>query len=686
MKVIRSVERALDVSLVAAGVGMWLAWFGPLFQRLGSVILSPEGDGLKNTFTFVWQVVHGDSYTEFSGMNAPFGEHICYTDGHPWLAALMQATGPWSTEQALAVLNGFTLLSVPLSALAFFMLFRTFGERRLARALPAAIALSFMQPAVMRLGGHYALNHVWMFVGCWALLRVARSLARPQGAFIALFLLQSLAWFTHAYLGAMSSGFVLLVSGFEAAHRRTWRFAVPAWISLCSVALFRGFIAVTDRHEGRIEHPTGFWRGHGELQDWVVPVVGPMRSLVDGLGRVSLTWEASAYIGVGTMAVLVGLAVRRRGAGVGQYEVLAAMALGLVALGLPWRWVPEALEALPVFKQFRAVGRFAWPLAAVAGVAAFGAVRNRPWLLRLLVVSWLVEGGAVLRMASTWSAPSPFLDQTLPVPPDVHAILPLPFTHYGSEAHSLPRREEAMRVATVVAQATGIPMMAANLTRVAVPEARAQLAQFGRPGGTRFGLPLDAPVWVVRSSEPLRDHEARRFLDRPDSVRTPLPVEGCTDAYRWEPARWDSREWVEGPEIWSEEFEGLPGGCWSGSPQGQIPIARIPCDSLPPGRYAVSTWWSTTEPGGFNNRFAWQLMRGKRKVAWAFPEEAVTFNAAWCESVTEFDHRNGVQPGLDLVLAAGPHHNAELHLHRITLRRVSPKPPPDRTLPLTPWR
>jgi|GEM_PF-3355608 len=668
MNVRRSVEWAVDFSLVASGLVGWLWCFGPLFQRLGSVILEPSGDGLKNTFTFVWQVVHGDSYTEFSGMNAPFGEHICYTDGHPWLAALMQATGPWSTEQALAVLNGFTLLSVPLSAMAFFMLFRTLGERRMARALPAAIALSFMQPAVMRLGGHFALNHVWMFVGSWALLRAARSSSRPQGILVALFFLQSLAWFTHAYLGAMSSGFVLLASGLEAAHRRSWRFGMPALVSVCSVALFRGFIAVSDHHEGRIEHPTGFWRGHAELLDWLVPIMGPMRSLVGAMGPVNLTWEASAYLGVGTMAVLVSLAVKRRGADLGRYEAVAAVALGLVALGLPWRWVPDALEALPVFKQFRAVGRFAWPLAAVAGVAAFWAVRNRPWLVRLLVVSWLVEGGAVLRVASTWSAPSPFLDQTLSVPSGVQAILPLPFTHYGSEAHSLPRREEAMQVATVIAQATGIPMMAANLTRVAIPEAKAQLAQFGRPGGTRFGLPLDAPVWVVRSSEPLRDHEALRFHDRPDSVRTPLPVEGCTDAYRLDPELWDSREWVEAPEIWSEEFEGLPGGCWIGRPQGQTPIARIPLDSLTPGRYAISTWWSSAEAGGFNNRLSWQLMRGKRKVAWAYPEEAVTFQGEWCESITEFDHRYDVLPYLDLVIEAGAHHSAELRLHRIVLR------------------
>ena len=668
MKVNRSVERALDFTLVAAGVVMWLGWFGPLFQRLGSVILKPGGDGLKNTFTFVWQVVHGDSYTEFSGMNAPFGEHICYTDGHPWLAALMQATGPWTTEQALAMLNGFTLLSVPLSAASFFLLFRTLGERRIARALPAAVALSFMQPAVMRLGGHYALNHVWMFVGCWALWRWARTEAKSF--LIPLFLLQTLAWFTHAYLGAMSSGFILFASGFEAVHQRSWRLSWPAAVSLASTGVFRGFIALTDHHEGRIEHPTGFWRGHGELVDWLVPIVGPMRTAVNELTAVDLTWEASAYWGIGTMAVLVALAVKRQGASLGRYEVLAAVALGLVALGLPWRWAPDALEALPVFKQFRAVGRFAWPLAAVAGVAAFWAVRNRPWLLRLLVVSWLVEGGAVLRVAATWSAPSPFLDVPLSAPPNVHALLPLPFTHYGSEAHTLARREEAMRVATVVAQATGIPMMAANLTRVAVPEARAQLAQFGRPGATRFGLPLDGAVWVVRSTEPLRTHEALRFPDRPDSLRTPLPVAGCTDAYPFDPQQWDAQDAEEAPVIWSKACEGIPTGCWSGRPQGPTRIARIPLDSLPPARYAVATWWSSPEPGGFNNRLAWQLVRGERKVAWAYPEEAVTFDGALRESVAEFDHRSDAPPYLDVVLQAGPRHTAELTLHRITLRPV----------------
>ena len=52
-------------------------------------LFEDSGDGLKNYFSLSWYVLHDDGL-HFSGMNAPYGEHILFTDNQPILAVALR--------------------------------------------------------------------------------------------------------------------------------------------------------------------------------------------------------------------------------------------------------------------------------------------------------------------------------------------------------------------------------------------------------------------------------------------------------------------------------------------------------------------------------------------------------------------------------------------------------------------
>ncbi|MBK7101720.1 MAG: hypothetical protein IPH63_08045 [Flavobacteriales bacterium] len=82
----------------AALIGLGAACALLLFIFYRSVLLSPNavlstqsGDGLKNYYTLV-QHAHGSgNFWNMNGMNHPYGEHVVYTDGHPWLSAALRS-------------------------------------------------------------------------------------------------------------------------------------------------------------------------------------------------------------------------------------------------------------------------------------------------------------------------------------------------------------------------------------------------------------------------------------------------------------------------------------------------------------------------------------------------------------------------------------------------------------------
>lgn len=490
-----------------------------------SHLLAEGRDAAKNVFTLAWQLAHGGG-VEFEGMAWPHGEHVCYTDGHPLLAWVVGGL-PFDARWTAGLLHLLIVGSWAAAAAVLTWLLNRFRvEGWSAVVLGAAVAL--MHPQVLRWSGHYALAYSVVLPGVWALCirwadRPGWGRAAAVGGAIAA------ALFTHAYLGAIAAAFAgVLLAGMWVAYRPTSLHAAAGATFVATVLpllLFRGFIALTDGHGLRTDNPYGFWDNVSTWDALWLPSHGPLGSVRQTLGTGLTAWEGWGHVGTGAvvaLAVWMGwrLSVRLRlglslgtrdgvgsvrdegeGWGVGASVAACAAAAVCVAIGVGEPFLTGRdvwLEALPIFKQFRAVGRFVWPAAfvlPVVGAWAVGQVRRprtRQVLLGLYAAVYAAE--ALLMQAElrrqTHPVPNPFAVAA----PDVVALEqvaeglgavalhPLPWFHLGSEAVGREGTVAGHRAALAAAFHTGLPLTAAHLTRTGVGEARDLMGLSGHPG------------------------------------------------------------------------------------------------------------------------------------------------------------------------------------------------------------
>lgn len=522
--------------------------YGPLLLHPDGLLFTANGDGLKNYYTYLYHVRHDSSPWHFSGMVHPYGEHVFYTDGHPLLSEFLRLSGkvvPGSGRYAIGLLNLLMLASIPACAIFLFLLLKDLGVRPWMAAA-CAVGITLLAPQVMRMNGHFALSYsvalpsTWYIV--WRCLRAERGWKWP----LLLFLAISWWWWTHAYLGAMTAAFAVLMALFQplltpyASRAQAIRRAVVLVTAagVLPMAVFRGVLFLTDHHPDRTTHPSGFFDYMAEPDDLLFPQGGPMRAFWDAVTDhgIRLTWEGSAYVGLAAILVLLAWPVvrgrrwrslRRSGdplpAGL-RVALLAAAVLLLFAFGVPFKDWREGILYFPVFEQFRAVGRFTWPFYFVITVlcallldrwAVRSTGRSRPWLNALCVVlplAWVGEGwdqhGWIRRfgqlpnfLAPDTDDPRRALLQGLDVAGH-QAILPLPLFNHGSESFSRPAVGPVVEHTLMASIHTGLPIVGANLTRVSVSEAKRiteLVSPSWYPKHLRPDLPDARPLLVVHA-------------------------------------------------------------------------------------------------------------------------------------------------------------------------------------------
>ena len=105
------------------------------------VILHPDsfmfgayGDSVKNYFTFAWHVRYDSNWLHFGGMNYPFGDHVCYTDGHPIFSLFLGPFG-FVKQYPVGTLNMLMLLSQILGIISVYLLLKELGLQRFVAAI-----------------------------------------------------------------------------------------------------------------------------------------------------------------------------------------------------------------------------------------------------------------------------------------------------------------------------------------------------------------------------------------------------------------------------------------------------------------------------------------------------------------------------------------------------------------------
>ena len=542
-------ERRLGLvaTLLLASV-LVLIHYGSLLRSPNSHMVNTEGDGLKNYFTFAWHVEHDTSAFTFSGMNAPFGEHINYPDAQPLLSNLwrgVDAIFPNASNCSVGLENLLMLASLLLSALFLFLILDAQGVRWWVASL-AAVAIALLSMQVLRtIQAHYALAYSWCIPSTiWIGMQHWRS-TRPWRSMLVIFLFLSAWLWVHVYLGFIAATtlflWALLVHPFRIPLKSRLSLLTAPVLAL---GLFQLITALTDTHSERTEHPVGFFTYQTNWTTLFVPDHmwdAPLISALWG-GPSAENPESWSYLGMGALVMLAALLLaggaamvlkrwRIRPAHVlpgyqGQAMgglMIASLLLLLLAFGWPF---DQGLEGLfwktPVIRQFRAPSRFAWVLYFVLSTYLVvvlwnwqraAADRGVRWIPRALLFIGLslygYEGWYVHRFIGEASVDSINLFRYDQLTDDMqhmvdHAkgsntvgLASLPYFHNGAEELMIPAHGQGLLLGQMLAYHTGIPMLSSSLTRTGLEEVRSGIRAFGP---TWYDRP-ELPAW--RASDTL---------------------------------------------------------------------------------------------------------------------------------------------------------------------------------------
>jgi hypothetical protein len=409
-----------------AGVGLALAIFPPdfLFPAAGAA-WRPVGDAAQHAIaqryliTDAWRwppVFVATLNTQEGGLNAAFADAI------PALALILKLLRAWLPEgfHGIGLFYG---LGWALQGVAAVFALRGAGEKRLLPAIGIALAALSM-PAWIGRFGHAALTgHFLLLLGLGLYLRLMH---RPSRALWAgAIALQLLALLVHPYLALMT----LALLGAVPASRllRGEPFIGAAALAACGfgavILVMAGFGYLGAAGDGgfgmfAMNLLSPVWPAGSGLIGW------PWSPQLDATGHGG--WEGYNWLGLGLLGGLAaGLALAPRAAlgGLGRHAGLVLVLLALTAIAVSFRVgfgeriVLDLGEAPAALQQFRASGRFFWPVAyALLLGAMLLLARRAPWLCLLLGLVQFADARP-LRAAladwaggrATWSVPAPAL-------------------------------------------------------------------------------------------------------------------------------------------------------------------------------------------------------------------------------------------------------------------------------------
>jgi hypothetical protein len=347
-------------------------------------------------------------------LNTPDGVNIAFADGIPLLALLLKVLAPVLPAgfHGIGLWYGIACVAQPIAAV---WALRGTGERRLLPALGVALAALAM-PAWLARYGHAALTgHFLLLLALGFHLRLVRGQTPALWTGTALSLVATLL--VHPYLAAMALAVIgavpltLLLRGDRGWLKAAVWTAGSFGAVLLTMAVLGYLGAAGDG-------------GFGQFAMNLLSPVWPYRSfLLPGLATTEIDatghggWEGYNYLGLGLLlALLLGLVLRgpaaiallRRHGGL----TLALLALTLLALshrvGVGNMIVLDLGQAPGVMEQFRASGRFFWPVAyALLLAACVLLARIHPALVLLMGLVQAVDAIPNRLALAAWAATRP---------------------------------------------------------------------------------------------------------------------------------------------------------------------------------------------------------------------------------------------------------------------------------------
>jgi hypothetical protein len=538
-------KQRLFSTLVLLGITLTVlvALYHPVLRHPNSTMMGSSADAIKNYYTPWYHAKWDSSYTWFQGMNYPYGDHVVFADAQPLLSNAIKILG--LADHTVGIMNYAMLLSIVLAGwLQYRILLRWQVDAYWAAMAGAAIAL--LSPQILRFNAHYGLAYAFVVPLIWHLaLRAFElpSLRRSLSVAITVFLL---GWL-HPYYVMISAVFLTAFWGMHSwvAWRSTkvmHKILHYALQVVLPVLLFTLALKLTDPVTDRPGNPFGFDQYIATWKSIFLPIA---LYGFDALLPAKWILNANSWEGIGYVGLVAGLAFL----GYWAYEtwrflgklwngkwrqfrlleneqispetqilitvsMLAGLAVGLFACGIPFAFKPELMTLLfPPIKQFRSLGRFSWVFYYTWTTFSFylvwrliGWLHNRKlewatWVFGGCVIGFtLFEGAALNRgVQMRVTASNPAMKDTenseiilgLPIEAwmdsisrgsDWSAMMVLPYFHEGSENFHTPVPQNS-RLAFQASIRSGLPMLNVMMSRTSFSQTWSHLQIVTEPSG-----------------------------------------------------------------------------------------------------------------------------------------------------------------------------------------------------------
>ncbi|HLO38541.1 MAG TPA: hypothetical protein VK173_08625 [Lacibacter sp.] len=508
-----------------------------------------SGDGLKNYFAVTYYLQHNTGL-HFTGMNYPFGEHLSFADGQPGLALPYKWISylfPSLRMYGIGLTNAAVLLGIIIAPYFLYKILKRF-EVTDALAFPAALLICFLSPQFFRIEGHYALSYPFFFCAAWYLFLVAEE---KQSIRSTTLLIVFITWIglLHFYLAAIVALFLAaynLPALFFNRKTTSLKQQLLRWAPVLVPIVLLQLFMLTDSVPDRPNKPWGFFYATSDWSSVFLPHIvdlfgNPVKPLFDRY------WEGFAYIGIAANLFCVAFIIHHiihfltPGKTTSlfttqQYLFLtSAVLLLLFSMSIPFKWGLESwFDRLPMLRQFRAPGRFAWPFYYVAGVLAvvyFSQLlksTSKPifkkivtTVIVLIGLVWAAE--CVYRMKDRNALAqrsvgyyriiaeqniSDLLKKSGHYADEFQAILTLPYFHVGSEKFSMSNGLSEIHAMKASLQ-TGLPLMNVMMSRTSLEQSKLLMQFFSDSLIEKKIIPLldKKPLLILVTPQDLSENE-----------------------------------------------------------------------------------------------------------------------------------------------------------------------------------